>query len=88
MKPRTSCAPLFLMGHSMGGAVAALYAIERLEASGRRLSGLILSSPALAPGRDVPRWMLKVSQMISRIWPTLPGDENRRRACCRAFSPW
>ncbi|MFM0729191.1 lysophospholipase [Paraburkholderia sediminicola] len=69
----TSCAPLFLMGHSMGGAVAALYAIERLEASGRRLSGLILSSPALAPGRDVPRWMLKVSQVISRIWPTFPA---------------
>jgi alpha-beta hydrolase superfamily lysophospholipase len=69
----TSCAPLFLMGHSMGGAVAALYAIERLEASGRRLSGLILSSPALAPGRDVPHWMLKVSQVISRIWPTFPA---------------
>ncbi|MGF6900617.1 acylglycerol lipase [Paraburkholderia sp. GAS348] len=69
----TSCAPLFLMGHSMGGAVAALYAIERLAASERRLSGLILSSPALAPGRDVPRWMLKVSQVISRFWPTFPA---------------
>ncbi|MFM0736679.1 lysophospholipase [Paraburkholderia xenovorans] len=68
-----SCAPLFLMGHSMGGAVAALYAIERLDATGRRLSGLILSSPALAPGRDVPRWMLTLSQVISRLWPTFPA---------------
>jgi alpha-beta hydrolase superfamily lysophospholipase len=68
-----SCAPLFLMGHSMGGAVAALYAIERLEASGRRLNGLILSSPALAPGRDVPRWMLKLSQVISRLYPSFPA---------------
>ncbi|MGF6772449.1 acylglycerol lipase [Paraburkholderia sp. GAS199] len=68
-----SCAPLFLMGHSMGGAIAALYAIERLDASGRRLSGLILSSPALAPGRDVPVWMLKLSQVISRVWPTFPA---------------
>jgi alpha-beta hydrolase superfamily lysophospholipase len=68
-----SGAPLFLMGHSMGGAVAALYAIERLEASGRRLDGLILSSPALAPGRDVPRWMLKLSQLISRTWPAFPA---------------
>lgn len=66
-------APLFLMGHSMGGAIAALYAVERLEASGRPLSGLILSSPALAPGRDVPRWMLKLSQVISRLWPTFPA---------------
>jgi alpha-beta hydrolase superfamily lysophospholipase len=68
-----SCAPRFLMGHSMGGAVAALYAIERLEASGRRLNGLILSSPALAPGRDVPRWMLKLSQVISRLYPSFPA---------------
>ncbi|MFM0394143.1 alpha/beta hydrolase [Paraburkholderia phytofirmans] len=68
-----SCAPLFLMGHSMGGAVAALYAIERLEPSGRRLNGLILSSPALAPGRDVPRWMLKLSQVISRLYPSFPA---------------
>ena len=68
-----SCAPLFLMGHSMGGAVAALYAIERLAASGRRLNGLILSSPALAPGRDVPRWMLKLSQVISRLYPSFPA---------------
>ncbi|WP_144111785.1 alpha/beta hydrolase [Paraburkholderia sp. BCC1886] len=69
----TSCAPLFLMGHSMGGAIAALYAIERLAGSGRRLSGLILSSPALAPGRDVPRWMLKLSQLISRLYPGFPA---------------
>ncbi|MFM0337934.1 alpha/beta hydrolase [Paraburkholderia fungorum] len=68
-----SPAPLFLMGHSMGGAIAALYAIERLDASRRPLRGLILSSPALAPGRDVPRWMLTLSQVISRIWPTFPA---------------
>jgi acylglycerol lipase len=68
-----SCAPLFLMGHSMGGAVAALYAIDRLDASGRRLNGLILSSPALAPGRDVPGWMLKLSQVISRLYPSFPA---------------
>jgi alpha-beta hydrolase superfamily lysophospholipase len=68
-----SCAPLFLLGHSMGGAVAALYAIERLDATGRRLSGLILSSPALAPGRDVPRWMLAMSQVISRVYPSFPA---------------
>ncbi|SIT40187.1 Lysophospholipase [Paraburkholderia ribeironis] len=68
-----SCVPLFLMGHSMGGTVAALYAIERLDATGRRLAGLILSSPALAPGRDVPRWMLKLSQVISRLYPSFPA---------------
>ncbi|MGH8781569.1 lysophospholipase [Paraburkholderia sp.] len=64
-----SGAPLFLMGHSMGGAIAALYAIER----SRPLAGLILSSPALAPGRDVPRWMTSLSQVISRVWPGFPA---------------
>ncbi|MDN7429624.1 alpha/beta hydrolase [Burkholderia sp. AU45388] len=66
-------APLFLMGHSMGGAVAALYAIERATARGHALAGLVLSSPALAPGRDVPRWMLALSRVISRVWPTFPA---------------
>ncbi|MBJ9940651.1 lysophospholipase [Burkholderia multivorans] len=65
--------PLFLMGHSMGGAIAALYAIERAPARGRTLAGLVLSSPALAPGRDVPRWMLALSRVISRVWPTFPA---------------
>jgi acylglycerol lipase len=65
--------PLFLMGHSMGGAIAALFAVERLPGSGHALAGLILSSPALAPGRDVPRWMLTMSQIISRIWPGFPA---------------
>ncbi|GBH26241.1 alpha/beta hydrolase [Burkholderia vietnamiensis] len=65
--------PLFLMGHSMGGAIAALYAIERLPASGHTLAGLVLSSPALAPGRAVPRWMLAMSRFISRVWPSFPA---------------
>jgi acylglycerol lipase len=65
--------PLFLMGHSMGGAIAALHAIDRHESQRRVLSGLILSSPALAPGRDVPRWMLGLSQKISRAWPRFPA---------------
>ncbi len=68
-----SSAPLFLMGHSMGGAIAALYAVERADARARPFAGLILSSPALAPGRDVPRWMLSLSQVISRVWPGFPA---------------
>ncbi|MEM5435257.1 lysophospholipase [Paraburkholderia diazotrophica] len=65
--------PLFLMGHSMGGAIAALHAIEKHARHARPLSGLILSSPALAPGRDVPRCMLALSQKISRVWPRFPA---------------
>lgn len=68
--------PLFLMGHSMGGTIAALYAIERLHAfagNGHAVTGLILSSPALAPGKDVPRWMLASSRLVSRLYPRYPA---------------
>jgi len=67
--------PLFLMGHSMGGAIAALYAIERAPAGTGSvpLAGLLLSSPALAPGRDVPAWMIAASRMISAVWPRFPA---------------
>jgi acylglycerol lipase len=65
-------APLFLMGHSMGGAIAALHSIERGETH-RPLAGLIMSSPALAPGRDIPRWKLAAGDLMSRVWPTFPA---------------
>lgn len=68
--------PLLLMGHSMGGTIATCFAIERLAAFADRthpVSGLILSSPALAPGKDVPRWMLAASRVVSRLWPRYPA---------------
>ncbi|MBB2930059.1 alpha-beta hydrolase superfamily lysophospholipase [Paraburkholderia silvatlantica] len=65
--------PLFLMGHSMGGAIAALYAVERLPQARVPLAGLLLSSAALAPGRDVPAWKIAASRVISAIWPTFPA---------------
>ncbi len=65
--------PRFLMGHSMGGTLAALHTLERPAAQARPLAGLILSSPALAPGRDVPRWMIAASRFISRVWPRFPA---------------
>lgn len=68
--------PLFPMGHSMGGTIAALYAVERLARFTQRhgpVAGLILSSPALAPGRDVPRWMIAASRFMSRAWPHYPA---------------
>jgi alpha-beta hydrolase superfamily lysophospholipase len=65
--------PLFLMGHSMGGAIAALYAIERAPRAGVKFAGLLLSSAALAPGRDVPQWMISASRVMSAIWPSFPA---------------
>jgi acylglycerol lipase len=61
--------PLVLMGHSMGGTIAALWVAERLAGSSHPLAGLILSSPALKPGDDVPRWKLAMGGLISRLLP-------------------
>ncbi|WP_370886618.1 lysophospholipase [Caballeronia sp. RCC_10] len=59
--------PLFLMGHSMGGTVAALHAAERAEEG--TLAGMILSSPALRPGKDMPRWKAKLARIVGTVLP-------------------
>ena len=58
--------PLFLMGHSMGGLVAATYARERKPA----LAGLVLSAPAFGlPRRHRrQRWL---ARCLRRLWPGL-----------------
>jgi alpha-beta hydrolase superfamily lysophospholipase len=58
---------LFLLGHSMGGAIVALLAIERPP----RIRGLILSSPALRIGGRVFPILRKLAAFFSVVWPTL-----------------
>ncbi len=62
--------PLFLLGHSMGGAVAALYCLEH----GARPEGLILSSPALKVHSSVPDRLQPLGRPLSRLAPRLPAD--------------
>lgn len=62
--------PVVLMGHSMGGLIAAAYAV-----SGRPEPDLlVLSAPALAA--DVPGWQRALAPMLSKVLPTLsmPND--------------
>ncbi len=62
-------APLFLMGHSMGGAIALRWLAQRREA----LAGLVLSSAALKIGGDVPRVLIALAPLLSRWLPHLRG---------------
>jgi len=64
--------PLFLMGHGMGGAIAALYALERLPVTHEPVAGLILSSPTLVAGHDASRWMVALERLLGRYLPWLP----------------
>ena len=61
--------PLYLFGHSMGGAVVLLYALERQTVG---ISGLILSSPAIEVDPDIAPLLRKMAKGIGRLLPRLP----------------
>ncbi len=60
-------APVFMLGHSLGGLIALRYATEHQE----RLVGLILSG-ALAELQDVPAPLRLVGQVLSAVAPRTP----------------
>jgi acylglycerol lipase len=59
--------PLFLFGHSMGGAIVTLLAITRPP----KVRGLILSSPALLIAGGVFPVLRKLASFFSAVWPSL-----------------
>jgi acylglycerol lipase len=70
---------VFMLGHSMGGAVAFASAL-RLQ---HRLHGLVLSAPALATSQSVPRLQEMFVRLLSVVAPdtgalTLPPDAVSR----------
>lgn len=60
--------PMFLLGHSMGGAVVSRFVLER----GPDLRGLILSAPALEPNENVSPVLIWLSGAISFLFPRAP----------------
>lgn len=68
---RTAPLPLFLMGHSMGGTILALHAIER-AATPSPVRGRIVSSAAVQLGDDIPAWLQSISRFLGRVLPHMP----------------
>lgn len=65
-------APRILLGHSLGGLIAARWAqVHRGEG---RIAGLILITPFIVPQIRVPVWKRTVAMMLSGVMPgfTLP----------------
>ena len=67
VKEKTAGKKLFLLGHSMGGLVAATYAIRFPQG----LTGVILSAPALKFALDVPKIKEAAGRLMSHIFPAL-----------------
>ena len=66
----TLAGPLVLLGHSMGGLVAARFVAGDAGASWPRpVDALVLSSPALDPGMSIPQKLLLAS--VGRLAPKL-----------------
>jgi acylglycerol lipase len=60
--------PIFLMGHSMGGGIIALFVIERETF----VNGIILSAPTAKVSEDLSPFLQKISGILSAIVPKLP----------------
>jgi acylglycerol lipase len=71
--------PLILLGHSMGGAIAALFTIRYRPA----LQGLVLSSAALATSDDISPLLVWIAPVISWLLPKLPTVLLDSRAISR-----
>jgi alpha-beta hydrolase superfamily lysophospholipase len=69
LRTRKPVAPLFLLGHSMGGLVALDVALRHPQG----LRGLIVASPILSPP-GVSRVLRGIGRVASRVWPTLTLD--------------
>lgn len=64
--------PLFLLGHSMGGAIATLFSIKH----GARIDGLVLSSALVKNPENTSPFFLCVLSLLSKVLPTFPVLEK------------
>lgn len=64
---------LFVIGHSMGGAIAALFGAERGPSAehGRSLEGLILSGAYVRPSGGVSPVLVRLLKLLSTVVPKL-----------------
>ena len=59
--------PIFLTGHSLGGLIAAQFALRYQD----QMRGLVTSGAGLLPGEDVPPFAVRVGKLLARIAPKM-----------------
>ena len=71
--------PVFLLGHSMGGAIALAYALDHQD----RLTALALSGPAVIVTSGTPGIVVEIGKVIGRLLPDLPVQKLDSNAVSR-----
>ncbi len=79
MRRENTGIPHFLLGHSMGGAMATMFAITRQP----ELNGLVLSGPAIKQGDDVPQILTTLAPVLGKWLPKLPALKLDGRSVSR-----
>ncbi|MGC0366110.1 alpha-beta hydrolase superfamily lysophospholipase [Rhodococcus sp. 27YEA15] len=69
----------FLLGHSMGGAIALSYAIDHQS----DLTALALSGPAVIIATDKPKPIIQLGKFVGKYLPDLPVDNLDSAAVSR-----
>lgn len=64
--PLAGCKDFSVFGHSFGGLLAILWAIERPE----HMRRLIVQSPLLETGFEIPWWVRQAALVLARCWPS------------------
>ncbi|MBN4927656.1 lysophospholipase [Hoyosella rhizosphaerae] len=71
--------PVFLLGHSMGGAIALSYALDK----GSHLKALVLSAPAVKLATGTPKIVVTVGKILGRFLPWIPVEKVNASAVSR-----
>lgn len=72
--------PVFLFGHSMGGAIVTLYAISRQP---KNLAGVLLSAPALKVSEEISPLLQRVSGVLGEWLPKVKTIKLDSKAISR-----
>ncbi|WP_018131543.1 alpha/beta hydrolase [Effusibacillus pohliae] len=85
-------APIFVLGHSMGGLVT-VRLLQQTDASGLPLHGVILTSPCLRLKMQVPAWKRKMASVLNRLVPGFrlpngiaPADVSRSPQIVQSYA--
>ena len=59
--------PIFLLGHSMGGAIASYYLLDHQD----KFKGAVISAPAVKVGEGISQGTITMSKILSKIAPKM-----------------